>query len=308
MKQNVLETPLVSIIITTYKRPELLSRAINSVLKQTYHNIEIIVVDDNDPDTDYRQETIKVMSAYESYNNIYYLQQPKNMKQPAALNRGISVSKGEFIGFLDDDDEFLPMKIEMQVELLLQNEELQTIGGVYCNNIKDIQGKQIYSNCKKNIDEGILLFKMLMGEIHLGSTVLLKKEVFKKVLFNENIKRHVDYEFYCRYFNNYTLLLVEKPLIKIYIDGARNNPKSTDYLNIKEDLFKSVDSYLRILPKKEYNQIYTHNYLDVALSFFANKQFQQGWIILKKAVSYGAINKRDFVLLLKVLVRNGILK
>lgn len=302
--------PLVSIIITTYRRPELLSRSIESVLKQTYSNIEIIVVDDNDPDTTYRKDTEKIMSIYESYENITYVQQPHNMKQPAALNKGIQISKGEYIGFLDDDDEFLPKKIESQVLLLSKYKESNKVGGVYCNVYIQKKDKLERTNYTKEKCQGNLLYPMLMYKIaYFGSSVLLRRECIKSINgFNEKIKRHVDYEFFCRFFRSYELVLEEEGLLKINVEGLRNNPTPEKYLQVKNDFFKEVDSYLSILSTKEYNQVYTHNYLDVSLSFFANRKFSEGCLILKKALSYGFLNREDFVLLFKILVSNYILR
>ena len=117
---------LVSIIITTYRRAELLNRSISSVLNQTYEYIEIIVVDDNNPDSSDRMETERVMEFYRDNPKVVYIRQSCNQRQPAALNAGIKNAKGKYIGFLDDDDEFLPHKIEMQVKALeeLKNQKI----------------------------------------------------------------------------------------------------------------------------------------------------------------------------------------
>ena len=109
---------MVSIIITTYKRAKYIIRAIDSVLDQTYQNIEIIVVDDNDPNTIYRQEMKEIMKRYKENPNVIYLQHEHNMNGAAARNTGLSVAKGEYIGFLDDDDYFLPQRIEKLVNVL----------------------------------------------------------------------------------------------------------------------------------------------------------------------------------------------
>jgi glycosyltransferase involved in cell wall biosynthesis len=69
---NEQENPLVSVVIPTYKRPDMLGRAINSVLNQTYDNIEIIVVDDNDADSEYRRETEEFLERYADVDNLLY--------------------------------------------------------------------------------------------------------------------------------------------------------------------------------------------------------------------------------------------
>ena len=302
--------PLVSIVITTYRRPELLARSINSILNQTYSNVEVIVVDDNDPVSDYRKKTEMVMEDFASNGRVTYVRQPRNLRQSAALNKGIKTSKGEFVGFLDDDDEFLPDKIERQIELLSEYKEDRNVGGVYCNVLKRGKGQEIATSFRKKNDEGNLLYPMLMGQVsYFGSSVLLKREVFDVVSgFNETMRRHVDLEFFSRFFNYYTLLLVEKPLVRIHIEGARNNPKAETYLQVKNDVFSAIDPYLGILTKQEYNRIYRYNYFDVSISFFANKEFFKGCKILRKALHYGWLSGKEFWLLSKIIIKNSLLR
>ena len=105
---------VVSVIIPTYKRPKELERAIISVKNQTYKNIEIIVVDDNANDIEQRKSTEQVVKKYE---NIVYIQNKENLGGSKTRNIGIENAKGKYIAFLDDDDEFLPNKIEQQIKL-----------------------------------------------------------------------------------------------------------------------------------------------------------------------------------------------
>mgnify|MGYP006437461733 CR=1 FL=1 len=113
---------LVSCIITTCKRGQLLSRAIESVLNQTYKNIEVIVIDDCPC-----EETRKIMNKYLiQHHNIIYIQNENNLGPSGARNKGVFESKGEFIAFLDDDDEWLPEKIESQMQFV-------NIANIVCN-------------------------------------------------------------------------------------------------------------------------------------------------------------------------------
>ena len=107
--------PLVSVIIPTYKRLGMLGRAIDSVLNQTYNNIEIIIVDDNNEDSEYRKETERFMKKYDDNIEIKYVKHKQNKNGAAARNTGINNANGVYIAFLDDDDEFSPKKIELQI-------------------------------------------------------------------------------------------------------------------------------------------------------------------------------------------------
>ena len=126
-----MDKPLVSVIIPTYSRPEYIVRAIDSVLGQTYKNIEIIVVDDNGIGSCHQIETENVLKDYITQGKITYIRHKTNKNGSAARNTGFRASYGEYINFLDDDDYFLPTKIEKQIEIL--NSKNAEYGAVCCN-------------------------------------------------------------------------------------------------------------------------------------------------------------------------------
>ena len=111
--------PLVSILIPTHNRAFSLQRAIESCLNQTYEPLEILVVDDasSPPARESVSETIQ------NHPSIRWIRQEKNRGAPAARNRGLHESRGEYICFLDDDDELFPEKITRQVEFLASSDE-----------------------------------------------------------------------------------------------------------------------------------------------------------------------------------------
>lgn len=113
--------PLVSIVIPTYKRESLyLGRALQSVIDQTHRETEILVVDDNPPDSDYRALVENLLAHEITDARITYIQNSRNLGGAMARNVGISAATGQYITFLDDDDEYLPFKIENQVRFMLE--------------------------------------------------------------------------------------------------------------------------------------------------------------------------------------------
>jgi len=115
------DLPLVSVIIPTYNRSKLLQQAVESVLNQTYPAIEVIVVDDGSPD-----DTEAVMKQYSG--RIIYLKQA-NQGVSAARNFGFRTASGQYINFMDDDDLFMPAKIERQMQVFEKQPEM---GLVHC--------------------------------------------------------------------------------------------------------------------------------------------------------------------------------
>ena len=107
--------PKVSVIIPTHKGSGVVQRAVDSVLRQTYKNIEIIVVDDNGRLSEEQLKTEEVLKTYINDGLIKYVPHEINKNGSAARNTGVRNSSGEYITLLDDDDEYLPDKVETQV-------------------------------------------------------------------------------------------------------------------------------------------------------------------------------------------------
>lgn len=112
MNNITADTPLVSIVLPSYKRAYVLPDAINSILNQTYTNFELIIVDDNSPDN--TAEVIK------SFNDprIRYVKNEFNLKLPRTLNKGFSLAQGEYLTWTSDDNIFEPTAIEKMAEAL----------------------------------------------------------------------------------------------------------------------------------------------------------------------------------------------
>ena len=113
--------PLVSVIIATYRREQSLRKAIASVCSQTYGNIEIIVVDDND-DLEWNNKIRIIVDSFagNGANRIVLLVNHPNRGSAATRNLGIDAANGEYITFLDDDDEYLPGKVENQLTDIME--------------------------------------------------------------------------------------------------------------------------------------------------------------------------------------------
>ncbi|MBQ7574531.1 MAG: glycosyltransferase family 2 protein [Clostridia bacterium] len=113
-----MEKRLVSVIIPTYKRSSYLLGSINSVLAQTYGDVEVIVIDDNGDDSPFRVETEKRMECFANDKRVKYIKLKHNCGGAIARNVGIDIANGEYITFLDDDDIYLPDKVKIQVQAM----------------------------------------------------------------------------------------------------------------------------------------------------------------------------------------------
>ena len=236
------ENKLVSVIIPTYKRPDTLSRAIDSVLRQTYSPIEIFVVDDNNPDTEGRALTEELMKKYENEPRVTYLKHEKNKNGSAARNTGARASKGEYLAFLDDDDEYLPCKIEAQVKRL---EELDDEwGACYCRYYRKSGDKLVSRSAEKR--EGYVSFHELCRNFwHGGGTgPVVRRSVFEDVGgFDESFWRNQDYEYMIKITKKYKLAFVNVFGQINYVDSFHEKQTTFEQTleNFKNTFKKDID-------------------------------------------------------------------
>lgn len=252
--ESTLDNPLVSVVIPTYNRPIYLKRCIDSVLSQTYSNIEIIVVDDNNPETEARRETESVINEFTATKNIKYLQHEKNRNGSAARNTGWKASRGQYITFIDDDDVIDITKIEKQV-LCLENLDL-TWGACYTgyqllkqNGKNQISSEKRFGDCYVDA----LMKTMFMGS---GSNLLLRKSVVDEVNgYDESFQRNQDIEFLARVCEKYKLAYVDEVLLTIHQEGERTKRTFDDIEKINLYYLKKFRERISKLDEKERKRV-----------------------------------------------------
>ncbi len=180
MNDNDKESVLVSVVIPTYSRSDTLERAINCILEQTYRNLDIIVVDDNSPESMYRLLTGQIMQKYAADPRIRYIQNPQNLGGAGARNVGIEAAKGEYIAFLDDDDEYYPEKIQKQLEVF-QNNNSDNLALVYCD-VEHV-GKNHHVDCViRKRYKGNCLYEAIEDDCLASTSMwLVKKSMLQSV-------------------------------------------------------------------------------------------------------------------------------
>lgn len=185
----------VSVIIPTYKRDsKYLMRAIRSIQEQTYNNVEIVIVDDNPPESTFRKDIIKFMQQFKQDPNIVYFENPYNMGGALARNQGIFQASGEYITFLDDDDEYMPRKIEKQVSFMMANScDMSFTDLKLVNNNKQIVDYRKYDNLT-SFDKLTLLKYHLMRHLTGTPTFMYKALKLKEIGGFEDVK--MGQEFY----------------------------------------------------------------------------------------------------------------
>lgn len=226
----------VSVIIPTYKRSVDICRAVDSVLAQTIDSFEVIVVDDNGIDTPEGEKTAEVMKKYENDPRVVYLRHQQNKNGAAARNTGIKASKGEYISFLDDDDIYLPKRLEKMVNKLESLDE--SYGACYTGYVKNMaNGTKQYSNEKA---EGDVFLQVLMRSLFIGtgSNLFFSRKAVEDIgLFDESFLRNQDLEYLTRITKKYKLAYVDEPLMEAFYD-VRTVSYSFEKCCEREKLFR----------------------------------------------------------------------
>lgn len=220
--------PIVSIILPTYNRARLIGRSINSVLLQTFHDFELIVVDD--ASTDNSEDVIKELSD----PRLRYIRHEMNRGGAAARNTGIQAAAGNFIGFQDSDDEWLPEKLAKQIQAF--HTSSQETGVVYsgCNRIDGLKKTYIPSP-GINPKRGKLHSRLLAGNFITLPSLLVKKECLEKVgVFDERLLRLHDWDLFIRIARHYDFAFIDEPLLISYFTSESISSKEDSLLEACE--------------------------------------------------------------------------
>ncbi len=229
----------VSVIITTHNRPKLLKRAIDSVLAQTYRYFLLYIIDDASND-----ETRKLVSEYfDKCTRVNYIRLEQNQGLAKARNKGLEISEGQFIAFLDDDDWWKPQCLEKRMNILnsLPGRELKRLGVVYCGcEIQLTDSGEITYNMPQII--GSIRENIIAKDIStIPSSCLFSREALEKAgLFDESLVSSIDHDIWMSLakqgFNAYA---VNEPHVVTY-ESTKRNAMMTD----TEKRIRGVEQYL----------------------------------------------------------------
>lgn len=254
---------LVTVVITTYKGVDSINRAVESVISQTYKNLEIIVVDDNGLNTEAQIETEKKVKQYSS---VQYIPHDVNKNGSAARNTGLKVAQGEYVCFLDDDDFFYPKRIEKVVERFLQLDESY---GIVHNS-----SRQIYSDKKDEIieakAEGDQFFNFIATKFRMGtSNVAFRKNALLEVNgFDDSFERHQDWELMCRILHKYKLGAIDYVGTGRVVEN-RNVPANAKKIEAQRLYYlEKMKPYIETLSQEQQKEVYEAHYIFIAKEYF----------------------------------------
>ena len=231
------DNKLVSAIVTTHNRePGMVLRAVNSVLNQTYQNIELIVVDDSTPSFTQRAEVERSVRSIS--DDILYLKHEVCQGACTARNTGLSHAKGYYVGFLDDDDEWMPTKIEEQLKGFCDD----NIGLVYSQIICIDDQSHTERLGEPRHGSGYIFEKLLKRNLIAStSNPLIKKECIDSVGgFDVLMESSQDYDLWLRLALRYPVQYINAPLLRYHIHPGNR---------ITTDDEKRIEGIERIISK-----------------------------------------------------------
>ncbi len=284
------QKPKVSVVIPTYNRARLISRAIQSVLNQSYQNLEIIIVDDGSMDN--TEDTVRSFKDV----RIVYIRHEINKGASAARNTGIKASRGEYIAFQDSDDEWFPDKLDHQMKAF--NNGPSKLGIVYCGFYRIESDKKTYipgDNIAQK--EGDIHNELLKGNFIGTPAVLIKKECFENIkYFDENIPALEDWELWIELSKYYSFKYINKPLLCSYSTPNSVNLNHKNLLKAHEII---LATHLSDFNKNK--SILSDHYFNIAVDFYSNGDFRSGKNYLINSIKANPLNTKAILRLIVLL-------
>ncbi|MFC7156807.1 glycosyltransferase family 2 protein [Halomarina halobia] len=265
--------PIVSVIIPVYNDADVLGRAIESVLAQTLEDFEMIVVDDASSD-----EPESVLSKYTDYR-IRYLVHEQNLGGSAARNTGIKAASGDYIAFLDADDEWFPNKLAKQIQVLA--DQSNEFVGICCD-FEHNRGyliaeavDQFLTKSDRGGEERHLGERILARQIALGgaSSILLTRDAAMSIDgFDESFQRHQDWEFMIRLSKFGRICYLNEELFRKH----ETDPPDPETVERSKKVF--FEKFKTDIDKAEENgyPVRARHRLELAKCFISDGQFYEG--------------------------------
>jgi glycosyltransferase involved in cell wall biosynthesis len=282
MIENKESLPLVSIVVPCYNHERYVKETIDSIVNQTYKNIELIVIDDGSKDN-----SVEVIKKLADKYNFTFIHRP-NKGLSATLNEGIKLSKGKYFCACASDDIYMLDKIEKQVEFMEANPEY----GMCYTNVKITDGKKTVEHTRKKIGE-LTFENLLFNNQIFALSVMIKKDVFNTVgLYDESLYIE-DWDMWLRIANaGYKIGFIEDYL-GIYRKHDTNISSNFEKMEIASEQilnkWKSHTLYQKALTSEFLNRFKYYSaenkqralkYLFIALTNISDKRSLKGIIKL----------------------------
>lgn len=249
---------MISIVIPTYNREKTIKNAIESVLKQTYKDIEVIVVDDCS--TDNTEEIVRAMKD----DRIIYYKLNQNSGACVARNKGIELAKGSYIAFQDSDDIWKENKLEKQIKIMEETKaslnfcKISVIG----EKSKKVNVKPTITD-ERNIKKYGIVTALCKNNFISTQAIIGRKECFENIKFDSMLPRLQDFDIVLRLCEKFEWSFCNESLVDVYV---QDDSISADNVKLIKALSIIRDKQYR-LSKKDKKELYTKIYKDLGDSY-----------------------------------------
>ncbi|HVX92880.1 MAG TPA: glycosyltransferase family 2 protein [Candidatus Dojkabacteria bacterium] len=287
--------PLITIITPVHNEQDGIKRAIQSVVNQTYTNWEMIII--NDASTDDTSKVVRELIKKD--RRIRFEDLKNNVGGSAARNIGIKKARGEYVTFLDGDDEFLPNKLEEMLNFSLKGENK------FCTVVADYFEES--NNKLKRIiipDVRNPILSLLTMEWHVasGSNLFIPKDLLNVIgLYSEKYPRHQDIEFLIRCLQKSKVAILHKQLTIIHGHKMQMGPKVTNntlkvqkIIEAKLMLFSDFKEEINKLNSSDKKRVYAKNWLQISRLYAVDGNWKFSLEYLKMSLGYGIVFSNNF--------------
>ncbi|NRB40052.1 MAG: glycosyltransferase [Pseudomonadales bacterium] len=300
MKDSNNTQPLVSVVIASFNMGQYLCAAIDSILNQTWENLEIIIIDDGSTD-----DTEERMKLYMDDLKVKYIK-TENRGQPKAKNRGIDESSGEYIAFCDADDLWEPFKLEVQLPAF----EDDRVGVVYSDvSYIDGDGNSVDKEETYVFFSGHVTNRLVIKNfVPFGTAVIRSQCIKQSGRFDEDFRMGIDWDLWLRYSLHWEFKFVDK---KTYIYRIWPGQMSSNYRGRYDHAFRIFSKFVENNPER-----ITKSIIRKALSdMYINRAYQiiQAEEIyieplgdILQGLAYDPFSKNGWKILVKLFVISGI--
>ncbi len=282
--------PLVSVVIGTFNRADFLRSAILSVLSQTFQDFEIIVIDDASQD-----HTSKIIQALPE-GKIKYIKHDVNKGIGVVRNTGLRQATGKYVAFLDDDDEWLPRKLQVQVDIL--EERSEKVGLAYCGflTINRANGEIIGQYLPQKMGE-MVNHVLVNNWIGTTSVPLIRKECFDRVgLFDERMTFGEDWDMFNRIAKEFHFEYIQEVLVKYYVHNGPQLTKNPQGIIASSNILLS--KYGDIRPVRRTIGRY---YVSIGAKYCYNYKNREGTDLIVRGIALAPYEIRHYVYLFLAL-------
>lgn len=269
--------PVISVVMTSYNHDKFLAEAIESVLSQTFEDIELIVVDDASEDRsreiicDFQRRDARVRSILHEHNQGI----------SSTTNDGFSAARGQYIAYMQSDDVWEPDKLDVQLQILSQNRQLIVWSDASVIDGAGLaQGVLFTERCKATAKQksGNLFRELMTSNFICGQSALFQKEVTERIRFDPALVYLNDYKFFLDAAHDYEFCFIDKALVKYRIHGDNSIGKNTAIW--QKDLFRLRKYVLHTYGEQVDTRIKARLYYDLGRYLYAHRH----WTYARKAM------------------------